>query len=86
MPEICRFYGIVIKMFFIDHEPPHFHVEYGEYTAVININTLALITGNLPPRALGLVCEWTSIHKEELIKLWDRAKIGQPLYKITPLD
>lgn len=57
MPEISRFYGIVIKMYFGDHAPPHFHAEYAEDRAVIGIETLALIGGRLPPRALGLVAE-----------------------------
>jgi hypothetical protein len=58
MPEISRFYGIVIRMYFDEHLPPHFHAEYGDYEALININTLAVISGKLPPRALGLVIEW----------------------------
>jgi len=60
MPEICRFFGIVIKMHFGDHLPPHFHAEYGEHQAVIDIRTLVVIGGYLPPRALGLVIEWAS--------------------------
>ena len=67
MPEICRFYGIVIKMFFDDHLPPHFHVEYGRFEALIEIDTLAVIAGKLPPRALGLVMEWAALHQKELL-------------------
>lgn len=63
MPEICRFYGIVIKMLFDDHNPPHFHVTYNEFKAVISINNLYIIKGDLPPKALGLVMEWTKLHK-----------------------
>jgi len=85
MPEICRFFGIVIKMFYADHAPPHFHVEYGEQQAVIDIATLMVIGGYLSPRALGLVVEWASQHQDELLKLWDRAKNFQPLYKLSPL-
>jgi len=55
MPEICRFYGIVIKMYFADHAPPHFHAEYAEHEARIAIDSLAVISGKLPPRAMGLV-------------------------------
>ena len=55
MPEISRFYGIVIKMYFADHAPPHFHAEYAEYEARIAIGSLAVLSGNLPPRAMGLV-------------------------------
>ena len=58
MPEICRFYGIVIKMYFADHAPPHFHAEYAEHEARIAINNLGVLSGDLPPRAMGLVVEW----------------------------
>ena len=61
MPEISRFYGIVIKMYFDDHDPSHFHAEYAEDEAVISIETLAVIAGRLRPRALGLVAEWGGI-------------------------
>lgn len=57
MPEISRFYGIIIRMYFGDHNPPHFHVEYGGMDAVISINTLSVIHGELPPRVLGMVVE-----------------------------
>ena len=85
MPEISRFYGIVIKMFFDDHEPPHFHVEYAEHQAVVSIETLALIGGTLPPRALGLVAEWAALHQEELREAWQRAKNLEPAGRIDPL-
>ena len=58
MPEVSRFYGIVIKIFYDDHNPPHFHAEYGEYEVLVSINTLALIGGRLPARALGMATEW----------------------------
>ena len=58
MPEVSRFYGIVIRIFYDDHNPPHFHAEYGEHEVLVNINTLALLGGSLPARALGLVTEW----------------------------
>ena len=61
MPEISRFYGIIIKMHFDDHTPPHFHAKYGEHEALLNINTLGIIAGSLPPKALGLVTEWPTI-------------------------
>jgi len=85
MPEISRFFGIVIKMYFADHPPPHFHAEYGEHGAVIDIHTLTVIGGDIPPRALGMVIEWASQHRRELLDLWDRAAHNQPLYKIPPL-
>ncbi|MCX8009584.1 MAG: DUF4160 domain-containing protein, partial [Ignavibacteria bacterium] len=67
MPEICRFFGIVIKMFYADHLPPHFHVEYGEHRALINIETLSIFEGYLPGRALGLTIEWGQINQKELL-------------------
>ncbi len=57
MPEISRFFGIVVKMFFADHDPPHFHATYNDYTAIIAIGSLSVIAGNLPPRALGLTAD-----------------------------
>ena len=85
MPEISRFYGIVIRMYFDEHPPPHFHALYGEYEALINITTLAIISGKLPGRALGLVMEWASLHQDELGELWEKARKSEPLGKIEPL-
>jgi hypothetical protein len=85
MPEISRFYGIIIKMYFDDHNPPHFHALYGELEAIINIHTLGIIWGELTPRALGLVMEWASLHRNELLRIWDQAKKLKPLDKIDPL-
>ncbi len=85
MPEISRFYGVVIKMFFDDHRPPHFHAFYGEQEALIAIHTFAIIAGHLSPRAMGLVSEWAALHQQELQTDWDRAKALEPLQKIDPL-
>jgi hypothetical protein len=85
MPEICRFYGIVIRMYFGDHAPPHIHVEYGSDQALIDIQTLAIFVGKLPPRAMGLVVEWASLHQEELMGFWNQAVSMQPLGRIEPL-
>lgn len=85
MPEISRFYGIVIRMYFDDHPPPHFHAEYGSFRAIFAIDSLALIAGELPPRALGLVTEWGALHREDLRGLWSRASAMQPLSRIAPL-
>ncbi len=85
MPEICRFYGIVIKMYFADHAPPHFHAQYSEHEVRVAINTLAVLSGKLPPRALGLVAEWASLHQQELQTLWDRASKLERLDRIDPL-
>ena len=85
MPEICRFYGIVIKMYFADHAPPHFHAEYAEYEARVAINNLAVLTGELPPRAMGLVAEWAMLHQRELQTLWERATKLEALHRLDPL-
>ena len=85
MPEICRFYGIVIKLYFDDHNPPHFHAEYAEKEVVINIRTLAVIGGGLPPRAMGLAMEWALLHQSELEKAWEQIRQQQPPMKINPL-
>lgn len=73
-------------MYFNDHNPPHFHAVYGGSEAVIDINTLAVIAGRLPPRAMGLVVEWVSLHREELQADWQRARASEPLEKIDPLS
>jgi hypothetical protein len=86
MPEISRFLGIVIKMFYKDHNPPHVHVEYQEYKAVIRISDFALLEGKLPPKIHGLVIEWSSLHQEELNNDWLLARNQSPLLKINPLE
>ena len=85
MPEISRFYGIVIKMYFADHAPPHFHAEYAEHEARIAIGSLGVLSGDLPPRAMGLVTEWATLHQRELQALWERASKLQPLNRVDPL-
>jgi len=85
MTEISRFYGIVIKMFFDDHNPPHIHAQYSGDLAIININSLGVISGRLPARALGLVVEWASLQREELLSLWQKASKLEQLHKIEPL-
>lgn len=85
MPEISRFYGIIIKMFFNEHNPAHIHAVYGNYQALLDINTFAIISGKLPPRAFGLVTEWMMLHKNELLSFWEKAKNHETLGKIKPL-
>ncbi len=85
MPEISRFYGIIIAMFFDDHNPPHFHARYGKDNVAIEISSLRVLEGQLSPRALGLVVEWASQHERELLKNWELAKNNQPIKKIAPL-
>jgi len=86
VPEISRFFGIVIKMFFDDHNPPHFHAFYGDYEVLVAINHLAVFAGSLPPRALGLVIEWATLHQADLLNDWIRAKDQRPLSRIDPLQ
>ena len=86
MPELCRFYGISIRVNFRDHNPPHFHALYGEHEAVIDINHGVMVEGRLPPRARRLVEEWTSLHQNELMTAWNRAQRSEPLGKIAPLE
>ena len=82
MPEIARFYGIVIKLFFGDHPQPHFHAVYGEYIGLFNIDTLEMIEGDLPNRAKKLVSEWANINKRELKIMWET----QEFRKLPPLE
>ena len=86
MPVISTFYGILIYMYWNDHAPPHFHAKYGEFQAIINIKYFSLMEGHLPPKALGLVIEWASIHQEELLKNWELGVEGKTFNKIEPLN
>ena len=85
MPELCRFYGIVIRMFWEDHPPPHFHAIYGNHEALIEIDTSETIAGSLPLGADSLVRQWTALHRNELMDNWDLARAKEPLRKIEPL-
>jgi hypothetical protein len=85
MPEISRFYGIVITMYFNGHQPPHFHARYGGREAVLAIHGLNVIAGTLTARAMGLVEEWGTAHRRELLEDWDRAGAGTALRSIEPL-
>lgn len=85
MPEISRFYGIIIAMFYGDHHPPHFHARYGDHKITIRISDFSVLEGYLPPRALGLVMEWAAFHQPELARNWELAQANQPLTPIKPL-
>lgn len=83
MPEITRFYGIVIKMFFVrEHNPPHFHALYGEYNGLINIKSLEMMEGDLPRKAKDLVNDWAKKNQKELMEMWDT----KVLKKLEPLE
>ena len=87
MPEISRFYGIIIRMYAQDHPPPHFHADYGGNVAQINILTGQVLEGSLPQRALRLVQEWTELHRQELLENFTRLGLELPRYrKIEPLS
>jgi hypothetical protein len=85
MPEISRFLGIIIAIFYKDHSPPHFHAKYGEYDITVEIMT-GVVNGEFPKRALFHVLEWYELYKEELLQDWDLARQGKPLKTIQPLE
>lgn len=85
VPEICRFLGIVIRMYFADHETPHFHAFYAGTSGRFDIESLRLLDGDLPARVRGLVVEWASLHRVELRDDWERARRHEPLRRIEPL-
>ena len=86
MPTISVFYGLVIQMFFREHAPPHFHVKYGEFKAIVDIRRLEVIEGRLPRRAVSLVLDWAELHQEELMKDWDLCQALQQPLAIAPLE
>ncbi len=86
MPEISRFFGIVVRMYYDDHPPPHFHVRYGEQKALIAIEPLAVLEGRLSPRVLGLVTEWAAHHSRELMENWNLAREHAPLKAVQALE
>lgn len=86
MPTISEFFGIVIRMYYQDHAPAHFHAYYSEHSAVVEIETLRVREGRLPRRALGLVVEWAIEHREELLEDWRLAQAHQPLRRVAPLE
>ncbi|MGH7999941.1 MAG: DUF4160 domain-containing protein [Brasilonema sp.] len=86
MPEICRFFGIIITMYYNDHPPPHFHVRYNQQKAIVSIQTLEILEGSLTSRLFKLVTEWATLHQTELMEDWELARDNQPLNKILPLE
>lgn len=86
MPTISRFFGITIRMYFNDHEPPHFHAAYGEHGAEYSIDQLEVLEGGLPRRAHALVLEWAVEHRPELRQNWQLAREHKPLNQILPLE
>ncbi|WP_176012057.1 DUF4160 domain-containing protein [Victivallis sp. Marseille-Q1083] len=84
MPVICRFYGILIKMYFRagEHNPPHFHAIYGDRSGMFDLDTLDMIEGDLPQKALAMVQEWGKDHRAELLEIWNTQKFRE----IAPLE
>jgi hypothetical protein len=85
VPEISRFFGVVIRMLANDHAPPHFHAHYAEYEVTINIRD-GVVTGTFPGRALRLVLEWRDLHQDDLMENWDRLAAGEAARPIAPLS
>jgi hypothetical protein len=86
VPEISRFFGIVVSMHYNDHPPPHVHARYGELKAIIEIESLTVLQGWLTPRVLGLVVEWAGLHRKELLENWQHAREQEQLVRILPLE
>ena len=85
MPQISYFLGVIIRMFYRDHNPPHFHAVYADFEGIIDIEKNQIIDGYLPPRVLGLVTEWTALHQIELMDNLERARQQESLKDIAPL-
>jgi hypothetical protein len=86
MPEVSRFFGISIRMYYDDHNPPHFHAIYGGMEAEIGINPVALLRGTVQRRALGMVMEWAAVRQQELLDDWQLLHADREPHKIAPLD
>jgi hypothetical protein len=85
MPEISRFLGVIIRMHYRDHAPPHFHAHYGEYEITVEVES-GIVTGKFPKRALAAVLEWHEIHRDALIQNWQKAVNRENLEAIPPLE
>ena len=85
MPELSRFFGIIITMYWRDHNPPHFHASYGNDEALITMDG-EVYSGSLPRRALSLVREWLAMHRQELLNNWENAQKREPMQSIEPLE
>jgi hypothetical protein len=86
VPVVSFFFGIIIRMYFREHNPPHFHAYYGGKSAIINIQTLNVMEGDMSNRPLKFVLEWAEIHQEELLENWEMAQNRFPPKKIKPLE
>ena len=86
MPVISQFYGILIRMFYNDHVPPHFHAIYGEYELIVGISPITILEGKAPNRVRSMILEWTALHQEELSENWNRCRQGEQPLPIAPLE
>ena len=86
MPEVSRFFGISIRMYYDDHNPPHFHAVYGGSEISVGIDPLTVLRGRFPHRALGMVLEWAASHRRELLDNWQRLRNDEPPHSIDPLE
>jgi hypothetical protein len=86
LPELSRFFGIIIRMYYDDHPPPHFHALYGEAEAQIGIDPIVVLQGNLPRRAMSMAIEWSALHQRELLENWERTQDNRPVQRIEPLE
>ena len=86
MPTLCFFYGILVRMYWRDHNPPHFHALYGSHEILIDISTLETLEGGFPRRALALVLEWAALHRKELMEAWQQCSRNQTPQPIAPLE
>ncbi len=86
MPEICRFFGIIIKLNFNDHNPPHFHARYGDKSGIFDIQENEMLEGDLPKTAIKLIKKWVSVHQIELMENWKLIKLSQNPINLTPLE
>ena len=85
MPIISRFFGIIVFMFWREHQPPHFHAKYGDQEVIVEIQT-GKVTGNISPRVLDMVQEGREMHEDDLIADWELAEENKPLKRIKPLE
>jgi hypothetical protein len=86
MPTISQFYGIIIRMFFNDHAPPHFHASYGEYELIVGIQPITILRGHAPQRVRSMVLEWAALHQQELLADWQRCRNAEAPLPIAPLE
>jgi len=85
MPVISIFYGVIIRVYYLDHNPPHFHAQYGEHEVIIEIKTGKIINGTIPPRLMALIEVWRVMNQNEIMEAWNMAQRQLPPKKIKPL-